>query len=126
MLNNKNFKILFNKYSPLSLNVVVWVVFIFLISAFFNGLTFSLEYSLFILVLFINGSTTIRVVNYFWDKRKVSKSEMRKFVISIVCFTVLNALLLIATNWKLLMAFFLLPLPLIIGIYFMNTRRKRN
>lgn len=117
---------IFNAFSPLPLKAVMWLFIAFVTSAILNGWEFSLEYALFISVLVFNARLVVDVRNYFLYRNSLSRKGLVKVFISLGCFLLFNTILLLTTNWKYLIALFLIPLPVLIGLYFLYNQFKRK
>lgn len=113
----------FNDFLPLPLSAVMWLSIAFIISAMLNGFMFSLEYALFISVLVFNGITIASITMWLIRKGNTSKIFMRKSITSLVFFFLLNIVLMFVTSWKYLIVLLLIPIPLLIGLYFLLKHR---
>lgn len=109
----------FNDFFPLPMSAILWLTIAFVTSAIRNGWSFSLEYALFISVIIFNATSVSFIAMYLMRKGKASKILWRKIIISLVFSLLLNALLIQFANWKYLVAFIIIPLPLMIGLYFL-------
>lgn len=114
----------FNYFSPVPLSAISWFALAFSVSVFFDGWKLSFDSFLLFSVWIINSATLIYIIRLFSNYSSAPRSYLIKTTISILLFLLLNTILLVTTNWKYLLAYILLSLPLVIVIMILSSRNR--